>query len=414
MKAAVRQTTLTLQFDHENVAPLFEDRSGLRQTAELFLVDFDGQFLTRAGHGAPTIPANRKTEFLTHCRTGAVSFVGRDYRSVQAFQSFRPIGALGTACVAASLGYEEALAPAERLRADLVTRGAWFVLVGAILSLVAAQWISAPVRRLAASARRLQTGQFERPIPLAGPSEVRALGRAFNAMGNDLAELVAMEQTARRVAEDANRSKDEFLATVSHELRTPLNAILGWAQMLSSGRVPPDQARHGIAVIERSARAQSQLIDDLLDVSRIVSKRLRISREPVALVEIVEGALDAVRPQAAERQVEITTMLSDAPIVLGDARRLEQVVWNLAWNAVKFTQASGRVTVARALGLRVMIGCMVESQLGVAPAAAIASLADWVDLDGHLLLADQPYSGLRFEDGRVLPGPEPGLGVAPA
>jgi signal transduction histidine kinase/ActR/RegA family two-component response regulator len=345
MKAAVRQTTLTLQFDHENVAPLFEDRSGLRQTAELFLVDFDGQFLTRAGHGAPTIPANRKTEFLTHCRTGAVSFVGRDYRSVQAFQSFRPIGALGTACVAASLGYEEALAPAERLRADLVTRGAWFVLVGAILSLVAAQWISAPVRRLAASARRLQTGQFERPIPLAGPSEVRALGRAFNAMGNDLAELVAMEQTARRVAEDANRSKDEFLATVSHELRTPLNAILGWAQMLSSGRVPPDQARHGIAVIERSARAQSQLIDDLLDVSRIVSKRLRISREPVALVEIVEGALDAVRPQAAERQVEITTMLSDAPIVLGDARRLEQVVWNLAWNAVKFTQASGRVTV---------------------------------------------------------------------
>jgi signal transduction histidine kinase/CheY-like chemotaxis protein len=233
---------------------------------------------------------------------------------------------------------------------------------------VAAQWISAPVRRLAASARKLQTGRFDRPIPLAGPSEVRELGHAFNAMGNDLAELVAKEQAARRVAEDANRAKDEFLATVSHELRTPLTAILGWAQMLRSERLSVDRVRHGIAVIERSARAQAQLIDDLLDVSRIVSNRLRIVREPVRLMEVVEGALDAVRPQAADKQVEIQTILSDPAVVLGDPRRLEQVVWNLAWNAVKFTPPSGRITVQLKRVERQIVLTVTDTGVGISSA----------------------------------------------
>jgi signal transduction histidine kinase/ActR/RegA family two-component response regulator len=345
MRAMRNQAALTLQFDHENVAKLFEDLSGVGRSPEVLLADYDGQFLTPSRRDHATVLPDRSAEFVERCRSGAEAFVDPDYRGVKAFQSFRPLSALGTACVAATLGYDEALAPAERLRSDLLTRGAWFALIGAILSLVAAQWISAPVRRLVGSARKLQTGRFDRPIPLAGPSEVRALGRAFNAMGNDLAELVAKEQAARRVAEDANRAKDEFLATVSHELRTPLTAILGWAQMLRSERLSADRVRHGIAVIERSARAQAQLIDDLLDVSRIVSNRLRIVREPVRLMEVVEGALDAVRPQASEKQVEIQTDLSDHAVVLGDPRRLEQIVWNLGWNAIKFTPPHGRITV---------------------------------------------------------------------
>jgi signal transduction histidine kinase len=154
-------------------------------------------------------------------------------------------------------------------------------------------------------------------------------------------ELVAKEQTARR---DGQPIEDDFLA-VSHELRTPLSAILGWSHMLKQQQLPPDRMRHGIDVIERNARAQRQLIEDLLDVSRIAANRLRLTREAVRLGDVVEAALDAVRPQAAAKGVEVETILSDRAPVLGDPRRLEQVVWNLAWNAVKFTPASGRVRV---------------------------------------------------------------------
>jgi signal transduction histidine kinase/ActR/RegA family two-component response regulator len=344
MQATRAGLILTLHFDHDQVARLFTE-TGLGAGGELSLVDYDGQILARAGTGPETISGESAAAFLKNCRAGADAFVDVDYEGRRAFQSFRPIAVLGTACVASRIGYDQALAPAEHLRRQLFVSGAWFVLAGAILSLLAAQWIATPVRRLAASARKLQTGRFDRPIPLAGPSEVRALGGAFNAMANDLAELVAKEQAARREAEAANHSKDEFLATVSHELRTPLTAILGWSHMLRAERLPPEEVRRAIRVIERSARTQRQLIDDLLDVSRIVSSRLRISREPVRLADIVEAALDTVRPQAREQQIEIETNLDDSAIVLGDPRRLEQVIWNLAWNAVKFTQPSGRISV---------------------------------------------------------------------
>lgn len=344
MKATRGQAALTLQFDHEPVARLFDGQSVFGRSAEVFLIDSGGRFLTTSSPASAST-AVQAAALLERCRSGGDGFVDLDYNGVKSFQSFRPLRALGTACVGARLGYDEALAPAERLRADLVQRVAGFIVVGIVLSLVAAHWISAPVRRLARSARKLQTGHFERPLPLGGPSEVRALGRAFNAMSNDLAELVAKEQAARRDAEDANRSKDDFLATVSHELRTPLTAVLGWVHMLTADGVPPDRLRHGLAVIERSARAQSRLIDDLLDVSRIVSHRLRMAREPVPLAQVIEAALDQVRPQAEAKQVEIHTDLSDSALVLGDPRRLEQVVSNLVWNAIKFTEPSGHVTV---------------------------------------------------------------------
>jgi signal transduction histidine kinase len=346
MTATLGDAVLTTQFGHQDVWALFEGAAGLGSSGELFLVDADGQFLTAPRAGASRVaPPDAAHEILAHCGSGETPVEGIDYRGIRAIQSFRPLVGLAGACIVARVDYDEALAPAARLRADLVARGAWFVLAGAILSLVAAHWISSPLRRLVMSARQLQTGRFDRPIPVAGPSEVRALGRAFNAMGNDLAELVAKEQAARREAESANQSKDDFLATVSHELRTPLSAILGWSHMLKAQQLPPDRMRHGIEVIERNARAQRQLIEDLLDVSRIAANRLRLAREGVRLADVVEAALDAVRPQAAAKGVEVETVLSDRAPVLGDPRRLEQVVWNLAWNAVKFTPASGRVRV---------------------------------------------------------------------
>ncbi len=375
MTATLGKVALTVQYTDDEVATLFQGQSVFARGPEVFLADHTGRFLFPAQH-EPPVPADRSAVFLEDCRRGAPAFVDVDYRGITAIQSFRPVEALGGACVGARIGYEEALAPAQRLRADLMVRAAWFVLVGVVLSLVAAQWISRPVRQLAASARRLQTGQFDRPIPLAGPSEVRALGTAFNAMGNDLAELVAREQAARREAEDASRSKDEFLATVSHELRTPLTAIFGWAQMLRSERLAPERMRHAIQVIERSARVQRQLIDDLLDVSRIVSDRLRITREPVRLNEVIDAALDAVRPQAAEKQVAIDTHLSNDALVLGDPRRLEQIVWNLAWNAVKFTHPSGHVRIELTRVERQVILKVADDGVGIS-SAFLPYVFDW-------------------------------------
>ena len=376
MIAARGQTVLTQRFDSKQVADLFDDRSSLGHTAEVFLVDHSGEFLIPARHESLAPSAERSAEFVQRCNTSVDASVDIDYRRIKTIQSFTPIPALGGACVVARMDYDETVAPAKRMRADLLTRSAWFVIVGVVLSLIAAQWISLPVRRLALSARTLQTGRFDRPLPLAGPSEVRALGRAFNVMANHLAELVAKETAARREAEAANRAKDDFLARVSHELRTPLTAVLGWAQMLQSERLPPEQARHALAVIERSARAQRQLIEDLLDVSRIVSNRLRIAREPVPLAAVVDQALDAVRPEAVARKIQIESVLSESGLVLGDARRLEQVVWNLAWNAVKFSQASGKVTVRLTRDGGHLVLSVADTGVGI-PSVFLPHVFEW-------------------------------------
>ena len=344
MTARRRDLALTLRFDQEQVERLFDNSSAFGRRADVFLMDSAGQILTPASRAA-TIRSAQSAQLVSRCRAGGSQFVDVDFTGVKSFQSVQPVGALGIGCVGARLGYDEVLAPAERLRQDLVRRAVWFVAGCVVLSLIAAHWIAAPIRRLALTARRLQGGHFEHPVPVGGPSEVRALGRAFDAMSNDLAELVAKEQAARRDAENANQAKDEFLATVSHELRTPLTAVLGWARLLRMHDVPPDQLRHGLEVIERSASAQNRLINDLLDVSRIVSNRLRMNREPVPLSQIVEAALEQVRPQVEMKQLELHSDISDSALVFGDSRRLEQVVVNLVWNAIKFTEPPGQVRV---------------------------------------------------------------------
>lgn len=161
---------------------------------------------------------------------------------------------------------------------------------------------------------------------------------------------LALENLLSAEAREANRLKDEFLTTLSHELRTPLTAILGWTRLLRSGRTPAERTAHGLEVIERNVKAQAKLIDDLLDVSRIVTGKLRLAPQPIAFVPIVESAIDAMRPAADARGVAITLAL-DAGLagsdrLTGDADRLQQVVLNLLSNAVKFTPKGGRVTVS--------------------------------------------------------------------
>jgi PAS domain S-box-containing protein len=157
-------------------------------------------------------------------------------------------------------------------------------------------------------------------------------------------EQLAREQVARATAEAANRSKDEFLALVSHELRSPLNAILGYARMLRAYSLGKAAADNAAAAVERSAKAQLQIIEDLLDSARIVTGKLRIEPGLVDLASALEAALDTVRPAAEAKGVTLAADFGPAPVeVLGDSMRLQQVVWNLLANAVKFTPEGGRV-----------------------------------------------------------------------
>jgi signal transduction histidine kinase/ActR/RegA family two-component response regulator len=147
-------------------------------------------------------------------------------------------------------------------------------------------------------------------------------------------------------AQEVSRAKDEFLAVLSHELRTPLNAILGWSRMLRDGHVAPARVEHAVSVIERNARLQTQLVEDLLDVSRIVSGKLRLDIRPVDLPAILQSAMDAVRPATTNKNIQVTARIRpDIGRIHGDADRIEQVVWNLLANAVKFTEPGGRIDV---------------------------------------------------------------------
>jgi len=159
-------------------------------------------------------------------------------------------------------------------------------------------------------------------------------------------EALQQAQEAKRAAEEANRAKDEFLATVSHELRTPMTAILGWSRMMLSGQISREMHQRALETIERNARSQAQLIEDLLDVSRIVSGKLRVEFRAIDLTTVMNAAIEAVRPAAEAKRISIQVAIGSGPVpILGDAERLQQVVWNLLSNAIRFTPVAGRVDV---------------------------------------------------------------------
>lgn len=158
--------------------------------------------------------------------------------------------------------------------------------------------------------------------------------------------LLRREKEARAQAELASRAKDEFLGLLSHELRTPLNSILGWTRILSTHRLEPEAMQQALETIDRNAKLQARLIDDMLDVSRIISGKLRLDAQPVDLTSVINGAVETLRPAAEAKQIKMYVTLDfGTGSVLGDPVRLQQVVWNLVSNAVKFVQREGTVRV---------------------------------------------------------------------
>ncbi len=159
-------------------------------------------------------------------------------------------------------------------------------------------------------------------------------------------QLLIQEQSARNVAEAANRAKDEFLSILSHELRNPLNSLLGWAQLLQKHQLDEATINQGLEAIERSAQAQAHLITDLLDISRISSGRLRLDAESIQIVPIIESAIEVVRLSAEAKNIQIVSRLDSTPRnIVGDPTRLQQVMWNLLSNAIKFTPQGGRIDI---------------------------------------------------------------------
>jgi PAS domain S-box-containing protein len=177
-------------------------------------------------------------------------------------------------------------------------------------------------------------------------TELRRAERLLRREAEEKEQLLASERAARNHAERADRLKDEFLSTVSHELRTPLNAILGWAQLLKIGQLEEAEISQGLEVIERNVRVQAQIIEDLLDMSRIVSGKIRLVTKRTNLVKVIEAAIATVSPAADAKDIRFEKSLDAyAGPVTGDANRLQQVVWNLLANAIKFTPQGGRVEV---------------------------------------------------------------------
>ena len=176
------------------------------------------------------------------------------------------------------------------------------------------------------------------------------------------------EQAARRSAEDAGRAKDEFLAILSHELRTPLNAILGWARMLRLRSEDHDTADRALTAIERNAESQARLVEDLLDMARIVTGKLNLNIEPIEIAAVAEAALDTVRPAADAKGVQLTAQLDAGRLpAQGDAARLQQVVWNLLTNAVKFTPSGGHVELLASSSNGLITICVQDDGEGIGP-----------------------------------------------
>jgi signal transduction histidine kinase/ActR/RegA family two-component response regulator len=221
------------------------------------------------------------------------------------------------------------------------------LLISFLLSTILQGMVAQPIGTLADTARQIAVGgDYSIRAARRTGDEIGVLVEAFNGM---LDEIQASQRERAGLLDreqQANRLKDEFLATLSHELRTPLNAIVGWVHLLRRGQLPPEEARRALERIDRNAHAQARLVQDLLDVSRITSGKLLLDIREMDLAAVALNAIDACRPAAEARQVSLAAQLAGAFPTMGDPDRLQQVLWNLITNAVRFTPANGSVTVS--------------------------------------------------------------------
>jgi signal transduction histidine kinase len=315
-------------------------------------------------------------------KTGAIfsRFQRRDFMCPQAWPAPLP----GTAPV----GVKDAMAGTDRV-GTVYIRGnysnllnwmrqqsvvGFFALVCGITVAVALtqyvqRYLSTPIVELASTLDRVAaSGDYSTRAEARTGDEVGRLVSSFNTMLGVIQKKDGERNELLQKSQESNRIKDEFLATVSHELRTPLNAMLGWLQIIRTTEVDRATVERAVASIERNAQAQARLVEDLIELSRVVTGKLQLRTSPMDLRTVVEAALDVVRTAAAAKGVTIHSSLPSTPaIVFGDRDRLQQVVWNLLSNAVKFTPGDGAVTVEVAVDARQCWVVVSDTGIGISP-----------------------------------------------
>jgi signal transduction histidine kinase/CheY-like chemotaxis protein len=227
----------------------------------------------------------------------------------------------------------------------------------------------------------------------------RGVRRQIDELSRYYERLLELADEESRRAESANRMKDEFLSTLSHELRTPLNSVIGWARLLSSGKLDAEHEAKAIQAIERAGWAQSRLIEDLLDVSRIVGGKVQVSPRPLVAQPLVDAAVQSLRPAADAKQISIRLELNPAigPIE-ADADRLQQVMWNLISNAIKFTPSGGQVTVRLDANDSQLLFSVRDTGIGFTPEVASHLFERFRQGDSS---STRPYGGLGLGLGIV-------------
>jgi signal transduction histidine kinase/ActR/RegA family two-component response regulator len=367
MRAARGRLAVHMRVPLDDVDAIFRDRSGLDAGGDAFLTDHRGLPLTPAR----STKANQSALGYAGlpCLVG-ITGQGRlnDDDGADMIAAFRPVSAFGGGCIVARLPHAQALVPIHQLGRRFVFGAIGFIMLGAMASILLARTATGAIRRLAATARVLEAGRFDDPVPIGGPREIRQLGSALSSMARSLGNLVKREHAARIQAESANRTKDDFLAMVSHELRTPLTAILGWASIAKRRRDDDALMSQALDTIERNADRQAHLIDELLDVSRITSGTLRLdAASEVSLTRVIDAALEGVQPLADSKGITISKRIDGAvDTVDGDADRLQQVMSNVLSNAVRFTPSGGRIALAIVAAAQATEIHVADSGIGIA------------------------------------------------
>jgi signal transduction histidine kinase len=324
------------------------------------LLDGANRIVARSRDEADFLGATASTSFLeisSRTTEGAWRAVSRE--GVPSYAAFSRSAHTGLTVVLGRPA-EGVDGPIRRIRWALAA--AWIVVLGfgAGLGLLFGGAIVRALRSASRASIALARGE---PV-VAPPSRIAEI----DDLAAGLRQAADTVQERNRERDEAGRLKDEFLMTVSHELRTPLTAIVGWARMLSSGQIDESRRPRAVEAIERNAGALRRLVDDLLDMSRIVSGKLRLDVQPVALADVLATAIDAIRPAAEAKRIQVATTIGAAGLAVpGDAGRLQQVVWNLLANAVKFTPNGGRIDI-RAMRASDQIEITVtDTGTGIAP-----------------------------------------------